>query len=171
MNLPLHTTPWPQTSCIPICWYRRGRYCFRFIIQSKSSLHRLSVWNPEVMTWPDLPTLHGIGVYIGVVKSHGVKRWAFYCSNVTSPTFRTHNLQNIKIHVLRCSTNGFNIKHRERSDGYSDCIGHPQCSALHPTRLVASLHQTTGGKYIGFFFIKYGVNTQWMDLSPVQTFV
>ena len=37
------------------------------------------------------------------------------------------------------------------STDYADCIGHPQCSALHPTRLVASLHQTTGGKYIGFF--------------------
>ena len=37
------------------------------------------------------PTLHGIGVYIGVVKSCGVKRLAFYCSNVMSPTFRTYN--------------------------------------------------------------------------------
>ena len=37
------------------------------------------------------PTLHGIGVYIGVVKSRGVKRLAFYCSNVISPTFRTYN--------------------------------------------------------------------------------
>ena len=29
---------------------------------------------------------------------------------------------------------------------------------------------TTGGKYIRFFVI-YGVNTQWMDLSPAQTFI
>ena len=47
-------------------------------------------------------------------------------------------------------------------------IGHPQCSALHPTRLVGNLHD---GWKIHRIFVKYGVDTQWMDLSPVQTFV
>ena len=29
---------------------------------------------------------------------------------------------------------------------------------------------TTGGKYISFFVI-YGVNMQWIDLSPTKTFI
>ena len=37
------------------------------------------------------------------------------------------------------------------------------------TRLAWSRVFTTGGKYIGVF-VKYGVNTQWMDLSLTQTF-
>ena len=58
-TLEQHTATYPQISYIPICWHRSNRYCFRFIIQSKWSLHRLSVetGNTE-LTWPDQSCIH-----------------------------------------------------------------------------------------------------------------
>ena len=46
-------------------------------------------------------------------------------------------------------------------------MGHPQSSAVHLTRLVASLH----GWKIHWVIVTYGVNTQWIDVLPVQMFV
>ena len=55
----LHTATYLQISYIPICWHRRNRYCFHFIIQSKLSLHRLSVETRNTdLTWPGQSCIH-----------------------------------------------------------------------------------------------------------------
>ena len=58
-TLELHTATYPQISYIPVCWYHSNLYCFRFIIQSKWSLHRLSVEGGKTeLTWPGQTCIH-----------------------------------------------------------------------------------------------------------------
>ena len=96
-TLELHTATYPQIAYIPICWHRSNRYCFHFIIQSKWSLHRLSV---ETLTWPDPANLAYNNLDISEFgnNTYGVKRWDFYFPNVIFAMNEAHDL----FKILKC---------------------------------------------------------------------
>ena len=68
--------------------HRSNRYCFRFAIQSKWSLHRLSVETGNTdLTWLGQSCIH-----LPRHNTYGVKRWDFYFQNVIFAMNEAHNL-------------------------------------------------------------------------------
>ena len=106
-TLELHTATYPQISHMPIGWHRSNRYSFCFIIQSKLSLHRLSVETGNTdLTWPGQSCIHKPR-YIGVwILSETMGFLLSKCYFL---------LQKIKMYVLRCISIGFKQKYGHKT--------------------------------------------------------